>query len=178
MQTIHLNAEELEIKKRIGQLYLSHAGLMRAVAEKLLHDHGDAEDAVQDVFLKMLRNPEKILQLTQEEQIAYLTICTRNQARKMLGKRGQVLLVDWEEFYRMEMHSGEMVTEDQKIILDLRLELDRLPEQQRDILILHHYYGLSFREIGDLLEKKADAVQKMAYRAKALLRERLQGGEA
>ena len=178
MQSVHLNAEELEIKKHIGQLYLTYAGSMRAAAANLLRDQEEAEDAVQDVFLKLLKNPEKILRLTEEEQGAYLFICARNRARSMLDRKKRLPLVEWEDFYKMETQSDGMVMEDQGIILDLKTELERLPEEQRDILILYHYYGMSFQEIGDLLEKKAGAVQRMAHRARAVLRERLQGGEA
>lgn len=154
-------------------LYWNHARTLRAVAFTLLGNYMDAEDVVQDVFLRLMKKPEVIAGMQEEVQKAFLIICTRNQAKNLLRQKKAWQEVGWEAS-ELELYDTHM--EKEAMILNLKEEMAKLPELHRDILLLHYHMGLPFREIGVLLGKSTGAVQKIAYRARDLLQERL-GGE-
>ncbi len=58
-------------------------------------------------------------------------------------------------------------------IQGLRQALDRLPQDYRCVLRLHHEQGQSFVEIGAVLGRSADAVRKLWFRAVEALRKEL-----
>ena len=55
--------------------------------------------------------------------------------------------------------------------------LSSLPPDARMILVLRYYDDLSYQEISDLLHKPLGTVKTELYRAKALLKHRLQEKE-
>jgi RNA polymerase sigma-70 factor (ECF subfamily) len=56
----------------------------------------------------------------------------------------------------------------------LRQAVQRLPEPQRQVLIWHHWEGLTFAEIGRRLERREDAVRMMFGRALTRLAEEME----
>ena len=60
-------------------------------------------------------------------------------------------------------------------VRDLRQALERLPYEQREVVILRHLAGLSPREIADILDKSEASIHGLHHRArnafKAALRE-------
>lgn len=60
--------------------------------------------------------------------------------------------------------------------IDLLVELRRLTERQRTVVVARYVLGLSQREIAELLDIAPGTVAATAHQATALLRERLMGG--
>jgi RNA polymerase sigma-70 factor (ECF subfamily) len=58
---------------------------------------------------------------------------------------------------------------------ELARAIDRLPHDLKATVLLHHYEGLSYREIGDITGCSARGVETRLYRAKQKLREDLAG---
>jgi RNA polymerase sigma-70 factor (ECF subfamily) len=59
----------------------------------------------------------------------------------------------------------------------LERALDDLPEQQRDVVLLRRFEGLSYAEIGERLGRSADAARMLYGRAVAALAAAM-GGDA
>ncbi len=60
----------------------------------------------------------------------------------------------------------------------LRTALAKLPERQRQALLLRHYEAMSYEQIAEVLGTTARAVDSLLSRAKATLRVELEEGEA
>lgn len=60
----------------------------------------------------------------------------------------------------------------------VRRVLTELPDQQREVILLHWYEELSFPEIAELLGASVSAVKVRAHRGYVMLRERLGEGDA
>ncbi len=58
---------------------------------------------------------------------------------------------------------------------ELARAIDRLPHELKATVLLHHYEGLSYREIGDITGCSVRGVETRLYRAKQKLREDLAG---
>lgn len=129
----------------------------------------DAEDAVQEVFLKYLRcgrdfpDPEALRR--------YLTTATANQCRDLLKSAARRRTRALEELDR-----AAAPQEDPELRLDVRRALLRLPPKYRGVVYLYYYEDCSVRQIADRLSLSETAVRTRLDRARKQLR-RLLGGE-
>ena len=57
-----------DYKEAIGHICRDQVLFLRRFACKMLGNHADAEDAVQDVFLKLINNPEHTIRMMEEER--------------------------------------------------------------------------------------------------------------
>jgi len=60
----------------------------------------------------------------------------------------------------------------------LEAALARLPESQREALLLRHVQGLSYGEMADLLGEREDRLRMRVHRARDAMRRELEGGHA
>jgi RNA polymerase sigma-70 factor (ECF subfamily) len=161
-----------EEKIRFTKLYEQYRHLMFYIAQDILKDEHLAEDAVQEAFLRIAKNFQKVGEISCPETRNFTVIITRNVAITMVNHQRDDLDMD---SYR-EKASSEF-TEDvfkcvsNKILMDCIL---KLPETYRDSLYLYHLYGYSFNEISNLLSISVETAKKRAQRARHMLRELLE----
>jgi RNA polymerase sigma-70 factor (ECF subfamily) len=131
----------------------------------------DAEDAAAQTFLAAF---ETLGSLRQEEHFAsWLFTIARHKA--MDGFRAQKGLVSIEEVAEIAIDKdplSEVIHSDQTALLK-RL-VAALPEEERELLRLRFLAGLSFAEMGRLLQRNEDAVKKTLYRLLARLHDQVE----
>ena len=161
----------------IESLVKQHARLVYRIAYAVLRNHQDAEDAVQETFLRVLRysrgmpsveNPKTWL-----ARIAWRVSVDRSE--RVRGKR-EVSLdgpgTTPEEFSAPGvaadevMHSARLGAEVKKLIATL-------PTKLREPLILSTVEEMSPREVGAVLGINEAAVRSRVFRARAIVREKL-----
>ncbi len=124
----------------------------------------DADDAVQEVFLRLFRYQEPF---DGEEHLRrWLLRVTVNYCRDVLKSPWRRRRVSWEEV-------PETPVFDRPEQAALYREVMALPEKYRTVLNLFYYEELSVREIGELLGLGASTVTTRLARARTRLRERL-----
>jgi len=123
-------------------LYRQHGAALLLFASAITGERSRAQDAVHQVFLKLIANGE--LSRAQDKK-AYLFACTRNA---VLNERK---FQDRHE--PLEMDAAWFSPPDRDIAgeLNLRRALAALPEDQREIVVLHIWGDLTFSQIADLL---------------------------
>lgn len=173
MLLILMAIEDPEDRDLFTRLYTENVSLMTSCAKRILNDWAEAEDAVQDVFVNLMESPEQIRRIPEENRKAFLVICVRNRALNILKKKKPVLELEAAEAIES---TGYLEPEEPDRLTLLKEEMAKLPAEQQEILGLHYYLGLTFEEIGALLNKKTATVQKTSARLKKTLRERLKGG--
>ena len=115
-----------------------------------LGNRSDAEDVVQDAFLKVasattsLSNPK-----------AYLFRTVSNGCVDMMRRKS--ILAPLEEKMTSPAYSNEMEAEEEFRRIE-RL-LSRLPESQTEVIRLHIHAGLKFTEIAELLEEPVTTIK-------------------
>ena len=124
----------------------------------------DAEDAVQEVFLRLFRRREA--PAGEEHLRRWLLRVTVNCCRDMLKSPWRKRRVSWEE-------APEIPVFDRPEQAALYQEVMALPEKYRTALYLFYYEELSVREIGALLGVGESTVTTRLARARQRLRERL-----
>jgi RNA polymerase sigma-70 factor (ECF subfamily) len=121
----------------VRQLYERHGPALLAYARSFGPDRSQAEDAVQQVFLKLLRGETE----TPDAPLAYLYRAVRNTAlnRRRTMKRDAPLEMAEHWF----SHRGG----NQEAALALQSSLAELPDEQREVVIMRIWSGLTLDEI-------------------------------
>jgi len=149
-------------------LYELHGARMKSLAFHLLRSQADAEDAVQEAFLKVYRS--------------------------MKGFEGQSALSTWiyrilinccYDAMRQKQRLREAPTEKQpftesKLPLKIALEsaLGRLNERQRLVFVMFEVEGLKHSEIAGILEAPEGTCRSWLFEAKRELKRMLMEGSA
>src|SRR4051794_38637659 len=143
-------------------LYLRYADEVLRFVKSLVRDHHEAEDITQNVFIKLMSVIEKY-EPRDVPFSAWVRKVARNVALDHLRTR-RVALV--EDVWVAEDDRRQVSRERNR---DLCEALDRLTEEQREVLVLRHIIGLTPPEIAKLLGKKENAIHGLHHRGRLSL---------
>lgn len=157
-------------RSKFEQIYTKYRKLMLYVANQMLHNPDDAEDAVHEAFLAIAKNIKKIRTSDCLQTRNLVVIITERKSIDLIKKRSP-----WQSFEENENIVGVMpqMPEDS----GLAQAISELPAKSREILLLRYIDGYSTREIAEMLDMNLKAVQKSLERTRALLRKKLDGGD-
>ena len=138
-------------QKAVGLLYDRYSSILLAVGVRVLGARREAEDLLHDVFLEVWRraadyNPDR------GSVRVWLCMRMRSRALDRIRSAGRAPNVSTEEAKIPEaVHPGEdpSVTADRAVV---RRALGALPEEQRVVLLLGYFEGLSSSEIAEKLD--------------------------
>lgn len=141
----------------------------------------DALDLVQEVYIKVFNNLSKF-----DESYPFHPWIRRIAVNTCLNfkrdKRSNVISLNYE--IEEDLTLGDKIASDEDIENDivnldikeiLMKHVKELPEQYRLIIALRYYEDLSYNEIASLLDKPLGTVKTDLYRAKAMLKRKLEG---
>jgi RNA polymerase sigma-70 factor (ECF subfamily) len=145
------------------------------LAYRLLGDHGEAEDVVQETFLKL--DGQAVLDRPDEEVVAWLRrVCLNTGYNRLRGQRRASDRLD--RAARAERVDDETDTGATPLLEVLRAEQQRavrqalasLPERQRACLLLRHA-GYSYAEIAATLDLAVGSVGVLLARGERAFRD-------
>lgn len=151
------------------KLYNKYKALLFTLAYQLTGSVADAEDAVQDVFLKV----SDVLPEQLEEPKAYLCKMVTNRCldfQKSARKRREVYVGPWlpEPIRTIETDTIEMTVVRRNLLSYAMLVLlERLTPTERVVFVLREALGFNYSEIAELLGKQEANCRKMMSRAKS-----------
>lgn len=137
-------------------LYLEHKDFLLTLANALLHDSALAEDVVHDVFVKFTRNIGDF-RLTGNLK-GYLAVCAANESRTILRKRKIGACSD-NFSIEPEAKESPCPVETGETAEHIRMHLASLPDEQREVVVLHIKAGLKFREIAKIQQTTLSTVK-------------------
>lgn len=130
-------------EQAMGHIYSRYSSVVYAVALRVLGDTGAAEDVLQDVFLRLWRNPEAF-DPTRGGLGGWLAVITRNRAIDFLRKRQpETDIANVVVGYEPDMRGVEWSRALEKI----RGALAGMPMPQRSALEMAYFDGLTHSEI-------------------------------
>jgi RNA polymerase sigma-70 factor, ECF subfamily len=155
-------------------LFDKYARLVLGVALRVLHDYGEAEDVVQEVFFHLFQraslfDPSKGSAKGWIVQVAFHRALDK---RAHLGRRGFYLGTEIESLDDTLLGETDLDREIGAKLNKAQLEkaFEELPETQRRALELYYFEGFEFREISERLHESLDNVRHYYYRGLAKLR--------
>jgi len=150
------------------RLYTVHGARMKNLARNVLGNATDAEDAVQETFLKVQRGVASF-----RGQASFVTwtyrilINTCYDARRSRQRKKEVTNDDSEETPRPEPRApGAHPT----LRMALERALEKLTRHQRDVFLLYEVEGFRHAEIAGMLEMTETASKNTLFQAKKNLR--------
>lgn len=177
--------EELMEQLRVGQtdalavLFDRHYRLVFSVALRILHDHGEAEDLMQEVFLEIFRKVESYDPVrgnpkTWILQYAYHRSLNRQKylsLRNFYDVKQDLDLTEWEIPQSSNGWDG-LSYEDWAQVL--QKGMSSLSEKERTTLDLAYFQGLHLKEISAQIDEPLGNVRNYYYRGLRKLRDFLQ----
>ena len=162
--------ETVEDRQKFTDLYETYRGLMFYVANQILHNAEDAEDAVHQAFLSIMENLDKISEVHSPKSRAYVIVIAENKAIDMIRARKHFADAGFDE----SVYGIEIPVPGDGGLADA---MAKLPARYRGILLLRYDMGYSTKEIGKMLGMTEDTTRKVIWRAKEALRRQLEAGE-
>ncbi|MGH9509229.1 MAG: RNA polymerase sigma factor [Terriglobales bacterium] len=165
-------------QQEVEAVVREHARLVFRIAYAVLRNHHDAEDAVQETFLRVLRHRGKLAEVT--ERKAWLGKIAWRIALDRVRKRGHACpeaeldeAAEAVAALRSAGASVEQIAADRQMIALLGRLIAGLPADLRAVLTLSTLDELSSAEISTLLDIPESSVRQRVFRARQLLREKL-----
>ena len=144
-------------------IYQSLKTPVYTVLVRLTGDRSLSEDLLQEVFLKLYRQPPSV-----EKPRAYLFRMARNLSTDALRKT-----CPQDSLEELELPARE---DDPGLRVDLERAFARLPLSRRQVAALHLNGGLTFRQVAEIVEKPLGTVLWQYHKAIEQLRNDLDGG--
>lgn len=153
-------------KSIIEFIYTNYRQMMYKTAFDILKNKENAEDAVHDAFLRVVKNVSKFRKYSCNQNAAYLVIIVRGIALNMLNKNNKVSELD-------DSFPDEECVEE-KALANVNYEqivqnIGSLSPALKDIAYLHFVSELSPIEISELLNMNLNTVHSSIRRAKMIL---------
>lgn len=129
--------------RSIDSLFEAYSDQLFGYSLSMTRNRGNSEEAVQNVFLRLVQNPDSLSKVHNLK--AYLYRAVRNETLNVIRKAKRETPVD--SFLEEGVHGNDS---DDRMMIESAL--GNLNEEQREVIILKFYLDMSFREIGALLE--------------------------
>jgi len=162
----------------VTALVETYSRLLFRVVHSVLRNQAEAEDVVQDVFVRVIER-RRSLQTIRDMRV-WLVRVAWNLA---LDRRRRIRPMQMDESFAENLAANtapadERLAEAQRMKAVLR-EMERLPRAERHILLLSVVEELGMAEMAKVVGRSESAVRALLFRARTRLRERLEarGGE-
>lgn len=139
-------------REALGELYDRHAGPALAVALRVTADRSEAEDVVHDAFVAVWRKIDRFDPERGSLRGWLMTIVRNRAIDRVRTRRPAIELEDADQ--RSLLRTGPNPTWEATLqratVVDVRVALASLPEEQRRALELAYFEGYTYREVADL----------------------------
>jgi RNA polymerase sigma-70 factor (ECF subfamily) len=171
-------AQEQELPS-FETLMLPHLDAAYNLARWLLRNEDDARDVVQEAYLRAFKS---FGGFHGSNGRPWLLTIVRNSAYSLMKKNQAAAHLtttfDENEYLperELAVSPATLLEHDEQGSL-VRQAIDRLPDEFREILVLRHLEGLSYKEIADIAQVAPGTVMSRLARARGKLREFLKTG--
>ncbi|MFC9970787.1 RNA polymerase sigma-70 factor [Spirillospora sp. NPDC127200] len=174
-------AEPLDHADRVDsatEVFVAHRNLLFTVAYEMLGSAADAEDVLQETWLRWV---DVDLAAVQEKRAYLVRIVTRQALDRLrvLGRRKESYVGPW---LPEPLLTSPDVADDlelaESVSMAMLLVLETLAPVERAVFVLREVFDLPYDEIAEAVGKTSAAVRQLAYRARAHVAERRPRGVA
>ena len=165
---------EKDIQK-YAEIIDRYQGKLFAYLYRLVGSRQDAQDLLQDVFIKAYQNLYSYD--TKRKFSSWIYRIAHNEAVNYIKRKSLKRFIPWESVIiakdRLEMSSATEEADEILVRKEIRREvnetMDKLPFKYKQVLILRYYSDKSYREISEILGRPINTVGTLINRAKKKL---------
>lgn len=141
-------------------------------AQKLLQDEDLADDAVQNLFIKLWEKRQSIGQIKMVKSYCYTALRRQilNQLRDLKLRKFKITFskeTDIEFSHEEIIIKKESDSHKKQQILDL---LNQLPKRQKELIYLHYFEGLEYNQIAEIMQVNYQSVLNLKQKAIAKMK--------
>jgi RNA polymerase sigma-70 factor (ECF subfamily) len=162
----------------LAALVETYSGLLFRVSHSVLRNQAEAEDVVQDAFVRVIEHRLSLPAV--RDMRVWLVRIAWNLA---LDRRRRIRPEQMDELFAESLVGNNLpadvaLNEAQRMTAVFR-EIERLPRTERQVLLLSALEELETVEMAQIMGKSESAVRALLFRARTRLRDRLdRGGSA
>lgn len=159
--------------EKLESVYNQYKSKMMKNAKSILKNNEDAEDAVQETFIKIAKNMDKLDEIEPGKVSAYIMAATRNTAINIYNKNKKSKSVSFsndnieniadiklfDDFDTMVRYNETV-----KAILSLN-------ERYREPMYFHYICGVKIKDVAVLLGRKISTVKMQIVRGKKMVQD-------
>lgn len=160
----------------LAEKFEENRGHLRGVAYRMLGSAGEADDAVQEAWLRLSRSDASAIDNLGGWLTTVVARVCLDMLRSRSSRREESLSAQTPDSPSSPVVSKKIDPEQEAVLADsvglaLLVVLDRLDPAERLAFVLHDLFGSSFDEIAEVVGRTPDAARQLASRA----RRRVQG---
>ncbi len=173
--------ESEEQRNELAELYRENSKRFLNIALSKLHNVQDAEDAVQQAFLRLVDKPERFFSIPIQARVKYVYIIVKNVSIEMFNNKNKVSI---EELDEENPYDENLISLEDNVVGklskdELKRFIKKLPPLQRDVLTLRCLIGLSISDTAEALNISIPAVkERLRLARKAIYEFVISGGQA
>lgn len=159
-------------KDLVNKIFSKMNGKMYHISYKILGTHFEAEEAVAQTFLKIMTYIDRISALPCPQIEPYCVIILKNETMNIIRQRKKNIYtedVDYfeksEENYNLEEEYLKKANKEELLSC-----IDKLSDEEKNLIYLRFVYKMSFKEISELLGINEETAKKRGQRILKKLR--------
>lgn len=153
----------------LDAIYSKYRNFMLSIARSYVDDAQACEDVFHNAFISLIRNQERITQLSPPKLKAYIILAVRHASIDHLRKERRMNLVDVSDDVLMDLisKSREVLTTSEMPfqMVEFYSVIQQLSEEDQTLLIGKYVVGLDSEELAQLLDCKPGTVRVKLHRA-------------
>ena len=172
-------------KSKFENLYTQYERLLFSVAFGILCDYHLAEDAVNDAFIKIIENIDRIDEIDRPRTKRFVVIVIKNVCFDMLRKKKRhserLIDIDEPQWESDDIGIAQGVQEEffQRFEMQrMKCAFQALRPDYQIVLYYHAVLGESINRVAEMLGTKPETAKKRIYRARQSLRKILEEDNA
>lgn len=159
----------------LKELLDTYRGMMFKIAFGILHKKSDAEDVVQDAFLWIINNLNKISEIPCNKRAYYIASIIEHRSLNYIRKQKRHPTDDIDEYPELKSEYSLEKTVSEKITVDnLKQAMKKMSDRDRCLLQLFYFEDKSYQEISKIMGLSKSNVGVALQRAREHLKKILE----
>lgn len=155
----------------LKEIWLTLSGRFYRIAYYLLDSQEDAEDAVQELYLKIFSGSKNMMDV--RNPVAYGTTILRNICIDRIRRRNAVRAEEIQEYIVSDTSGPDETFASSDVLKSLLQEMEKLPEKQSRALKMRAFEGLEYQEIAKRMRLSQVNVRVLISIARKQLKRRM-----
>lgn len=155
----------------LKEIWLTLSGRFYRIAYYILDSQEDAEDAVQELYLKIFSGSKNTVDV--RNPVAYGTTLLRNICIDRIRRRNAVRAEEIQEYIVSDTSGPDETSACRDALKSLLQEMEKLPEKQSRALKMRAFEGLEYQEIAKRMRLSQVNVRVLISIARKQLKRRM-----
>ena len=157
-------------KEGVAALIAKHQEQLYWHIRKLVVNHDDSKDILQEVFLRIWRNIDQFK--GNSTLYTWIYRIATNESLRFLEKKNRLLAnkMTMKEMLEQEIETSPLIS-GEEIQIALQKAILGLTDKQRVVFNMHYFDELDYQDIADILETTANNVKVLYHYAKTKIEE-------